>query len=136
MSRSGTVGGAPSVPHPLGGARTAERGAVTVEAAVVLTGVALMLVALVWCLVVLGVYLRLQDAARVAALMAARGQPYADIVDEARRVAPGVQVDVEEGSGERVAVTVHQRVAPPLGPLAGIGAVELRGTASALREQS
>lgn len=111
----------------------AETGAVTVEAAIVLLGLALVLALLAWFVVVLGAQLRAVDAARAGARLAARAQPYADLRDEVHRIAPGVSVSVDHDAsagGERVVVTVRQRISPP-GPLAGIGAIEVGGRATA-----
>lgn len=115
-----------------------DRGAAAVETAVMLLALALLLAVLVWFLAVLGVQLRANDAARAAARLAARSQPYADVRDEAQRIAPGVSVDVDRESapgGTRVVVVVRQRVSPPLGPFSAVGSLDLSGRASALLEQ-
>lgn len=103
-----------------------------------LLALALLLTVLVWFLAVLGVQLRANDAARAAARLAARAQPYADVRDEARRIAPGVSVDVDHEpapGGTRVVVVVSQQVSPPLGPFSEVGSFSLRSRASALLEQ-
>jgi Flp pilus assembly protein TadG len=119
-------------------ARRGDRGAAAVEAAVMLLALALLLAVLVWFLAVLGVQLRANDAARAAARLAARAQPYADVRDEARRIAPGVSVDVAREAapgGTRVIVVVRQRVSPPLGPFSSVGSLDVSSRASALLEQ-
>ncbi len=124
-------------PVPAAGGGLAQTGAVTVEAAVTLLGLALVLTVLVWFLVVLGVQLRANDAARAAARLAARAQPYADVRDEAHRVAPGVSVELSReasAAGERVVVVVRQRLSPPLGPFSGVGGMDVSARATALLE--
>lgn len=94
---------------------------------------------LVWFLVVLDVQLRAGDAARAAARLAARGQPYADVRDEARRIAPGSEVHVARRTtdeGVLVVVEVRRRVEAPAGPLPSWGGLTLVGQASVLQEQS
>ncbi|HEY7858358.1 MAG TPA: TadE family type IV pilus minor pilin [Candidatus Nanopelagicales bacterium] len=112
-----------------------DSGAVTVEAAISLLAVVLVLTIVVWFVVVLAAQLRAVDAARAGARLAARAQPYADVRDEVHRIAPGVSVDVDHrasgNGGNRVVVTVHQRMTPPLGPLSGLGSVEVGGRATA-----
>lgn len=129
-------GGVPTpAPHPGRVRQGRERGAVTLEAAVAVLALAVVLAALAWCLVVLGAQLRSQDAARAGAVLAARAQPYADVRDEARRIVPGAQVTVDDASGGRVTVVVRRRLTPPLGLLSGLGSVDVVGVASARREQ-
>ncbi|HET8971603.1 MAG TPA: TadE family type IV pilus minor pilin [Candidatus Nanopelagicales bacterium] len=125
---------------PAGSTRPAgreQRGAVTVEAAVSLLALGLVLVALVWFLAVVGAQLRAGDAARAAARLAARDQPYTDVAAEARRIAPGAHVDQFRSSGPdgtRVVVVVRELMAPPLGPFSRLGSFEVSGRASALLE--
>lgn len=117
--------------------RPTEAGAVTVEAAVALLAVVLVLTMVVWFVVVLAAQLRAADAARAGARLAARSQPYADVRDEVHRIAPGVTVDVDRTAGpdgDRVVVTVRQRMTPPLGLLSGLGSVEVGGRATAWAE--
>lgn len=111
--------------------RAREVGAVTVEAAISLLAVVLVLTMVVWFVVVLAAQLRAMDAARAGARLAARAQPYADVRDEVHRIAPGVRVDVERAGGQRVVVTVRQRMTPPLGLLSGLGSVDVGGRATA-----
>lgn len=124
-------------PGARAGGRRWQTGAVTVEAAVTILGLALVLTVLAWFLVVLGAQLRANDAARAAARLAARAQPYADVSDEAHRIAPGVTVDLARepsAAGDRVIVTVRQRISPPLGPFSGVGAMDVSARATALLE--
>lgn len=107
------------------------------EAAISLLGVVLVLTIVVWASVVLAAWLRAQEAARAGARLAARAQPYADVRDEVHRIAPGVSVDVDHRAGpggDRVVVTVRQRMTPPLGPLSGLGSVDVGGRATAWAE--
>ena len=104
-----------------------------------LLALVILLGALVWFLVVLDVQLRAGDAARAAARLAARGQPYADVRDEARRIAPGSDVQVSQrttGEGMLVVVEVRRRVDAPSGPLPSWGGLTLVGRASVLQEES
>lgn len=115
-----------------------DRGAVVVETAVSLLAVVLLLGALVWFLVVLDVQLRAGDAARAAARLAARGQPDADVRDEARRIAPGSEVLVSRrstGEGVLLVVEVRRRVEAPSGPLPSWGGLTLVGRAGVLQEE-
>jgi hypothetical protein len=110
---------------------------VTVEAAISLLGVAIVMAVLVWLLVVLDAQLRAGDAARGADRVAARAQPYVDVVAEAHRISPGAAVDVSRlpgRTGERVVVVVRRTISAPLGPLASIGTVEVSSRATALLE--
>ena len=112
-------------------------GAVTVEFAIALVGLVVVLAMLTWSLLVLGMFLRAGDAARAGARLAARGEPYATIRDEVGRTIPGAEVNLEHEAtpaGNRETVTVRTRLTPPLGPLSGIGSVEVVGRASALQE--
>lgn len=114
--------------------RVRDAGAVTVEAAISLLAVVLVLTIVVWFVVVLAAQLRAVDAARAGARLAARAQPYADVRDEVHRIAPGVSVDVDRSASNganRVVVIVRQRMTPPLGPLSGLGSVDVGGRATA-----
>lgn len=95
----------------------------------------ILLAALAWGLLVLGAQLGGQDAARAGAVLAARAQPYADVRDEVHRIAPGAQVEIDDGPGDRVSVVVRRRLTPPLGLLSGLGSVDVVARATALRER-
>jgi Flp pilus assembly protein TadG len=95
--------------------RRDERGAVTAEAAVVLPLLAVFSVGLAW-LVSLGVaQVRVQDAAREAARVIARGESPAAGTSAAQKVAPrGATVTVHSG-GDTVDVGVTAAVRGPGG---------------------
>lgn len=96
--------------------RTAdESGAVTVEAAIVLSAVVVVLVLCLGALVAGSMHVRCVDAAREAARLAARGDE-ANAVATARKVAPaGAVVTVrEDGSLAIATVTAHTPLLPGL----------------------
>lgn len=107
---------------------------VTAETAVVIPVLVALTVILVW-IVALGIaQVRLVDAAREAARMAARGDPESKAVSMAERIAPeGSDVDIDTSRGVtrvRIELTVH----PDL-PLVGeIGAVDLHAQAASVTE--
>ena len=105
-----------------------DRGSVTVEAAVGLAALTLVLAACLAGLACVLAQLRCADAAREAARLAARGdRPAAEAA--ARDLAPdGAAVSFSE-SGGLVSVTVS---APPAGGL--LPGIEISGEASAARE--
>jgi Flp pilus assembly protein TadG len=114
-----------------------DRGAVTVEAAIALLALVFLLAVLSWFLVVISAQLRIGDAARAAARVAARGESYAAVRAEARKISPNASVAVDRtgtGQGARVVVSVTDRMLPPTGMFSGIGAVVLRSEATALLE--
>lgn len=93
--------------------RRPERGAVTAEAALVLPLLALVTVGLAWMVGVGVAQGRVQDAAREAARVVARGEAPAAGAALARQVAPsGATVTVQQQAG-RVVVVVR---APLRGP--------------------
>ncbi|QMW66708.1 pilus assembly protein [Mumia sp. ZJ1417] len=99
-----------------GGGR--ERGMVTAETAMVLPFLVALAFALVW-VVSLGVtHVRLVDAAREGARMAARGDDREDVVDAVEQMAPeGATVEVVDGEDEattRVIVRLRSRVELPV----------------------
>jgi Flp pilus assembly protein TadG len=95
--------------------RSSQDGAVTAETAVVLPMIAIFAVGLAW-LVSLGVVqVRVQDAAREAARVAARGDSVVTATSYARRIAPaGARVTIAR-SGGSVVVTVEAPVDGPGG---------------------
>ena len=118
---------------PAGG----DRGAVTVETAIALLALVFLLTVLSWFLVVISAQLRIGDAARAAARVAARGESYAAIRDEARKISPDASVAVDTtgtGPGARIVVRVTAQMSPPTGMFSGIGAVAVESEATALLE--
>jgi hypothetical protein len=113
-----------------------QRGAVTAEIAVGLTGLAGVSLLLVWAVLVAGTQVRLVDAAGEAARAAARGEPAAVVRSLASAAAPqATSVDVSRGSRsgiDVVTVSVAARVTPP-GRWA-VPAVTLRASATAAVE--
>lgn len=107
---------------------------VTVETAVVIPVLVAITLILIW-IVTLGIaQVRLVDAAREAARMAARGDSESKAVSMAERIAPdGSDVEIETSDGltrVRVDLTVHADL-----PLVGdIGAVDLHGAATSATE--
>ncbi|WP_310961517.1 pilus assembly protein [Nocardioides terrisoli] len=113
-----------------------ESGAVTAETAVVLPILAVFTVGMAW-LVSLGVaQVRVQDAAREAARVIARGDTTSTGVSYARRVAPtGSKVVVENGTGT-VVVTVRAPVRGPRGVFAFLPEFDVHAQSVAARETS
>lgn len=107
----------------------AEEGAVAVEAALSLVALVAVVGMLLWGVGLLGVQLAVGEASRAAARAAARGEPAAIVVDEARRAAADVDVAVDR-VGDRVQVRVEREVAPP-GLLARLGSFRLSAVATA-----
>ncbi len=104
----------------------------TVEAAFALIGMVTVVLALGWCLGLLGAQAAVGDAARAAVRAAARGEAPSAVRDEARRLVPGADVDIRV-EGDHVVVEVARSVSPP-GALARWGAVHLHAEAVALLE--
>ncbi|WP_062210253.1 TadE family type IV pilus minor pilin [Streptomyces sp. NBRC 109706] len=92
--------------------RRSDRGYVTVETALAIPVLVLLLAALLGALGVVAAQYRCQDGARAAARAAARGEPAEVVLEVARRAAPsGARVQTaQEGDLHRVSVT-----APALG---------------------
>lgn len=112
--------------------RVGERGAVTAELALGIPVLLVVTLALAWLLGVVVGQVRVVDAAREAARAVARGDPEAEAVALARRIAPpGARVSVR--TGEQVTVTVTARIRAP-GPVPGPGA-RVDATATALAER-
>lgn len=91
-----------------------DSGMATAEFAVVLPAIVLALLTGVGAVSAMTVRMRCADAAAVAARLAARGEPAADVVAAARRVAaPDAVVDLQtSGTVVRVTVTAAARVLP------------------------
>lgn len=100
-----------------------ERGMVTAEIAVSLTGLVIVLLGLLWVVGVVGAQLRCVDAARDTARALARGESVADAKAEGERSAPdGARFAVQVGDGSatvRVSVRVKP-TAPVLSRLPGV----------------
>jgi len=113
-----------------------DRGAVTAEAALVIPLLAVVAMALAW-MVALGVTaVRVQDAAREAARVVARGDPVATGTSYARQVAPsGSEVSIRSGDGS-VEVEVTATVHAPGGILDFLPAVQVHGRSVAAAETS
>ncbi len=109
-----------------------DTGAVTVEAALVLLGLTVVLAAVLWCIGLLGAQLALGEAARAAARVAARGESGSAVQAEARRLVPDAVVTVTD-DGEHVVVEVRRELRPP-GALGAWGRVELAARSVAARE--
>lgn len=110
-----------------------ERGAVTAELALGLPLLMVVTWALAWLLSVVAVQIRTVDAAREAARAVARGDPPADAVAVARRVAPaGAAVRIDQGDPVVVRVTVE--VGSPASSLLGGFSVSVEAEAVALSE--
>ena len=105
------------------GPRSADNGMVTAEFAVVLPAIVLALMVGLVAVATFAIRVRCADAAQVAARLAARGEPTADVIAAATRIAPAgahVRVDVR---GAEVAVSVDAVAHPPVlgGLLPGLG---------------
>ncbi len=112
--------------------RRREAGAVSVEMALALIGLVVVLIALTWCLGLLTAERALGEAARAAARVAARGETATATTDEARRLVPAADVGIAV-VGEYVTVIVSRVVSPP-GILARWGSVRLDASSVALLE--
>jgi Flp pilus assembly protein TadG len=110
-----------------------ERGAVTAEAAVVLPLMVALTLGLVWLLSLGAQQVRVVDAAREAARVAARGDPDAAAIERALTAAPGSTVTVAHGDGE-VAVTVSTTISGPGGLFGGLPGADLSARAVAAAE--
>jgi Flp pilus assembly protein TadG len=113
-----------------------DRGAVTAEAALVLPLIAVFAMAMAW-LVALGISaVRVQDAAREAARVVARGESAPTGRSYARRVAPsGSTVSIRSEGGD-VVVVVTAHVHAPGGLLAFIPGVAVHGRSVAVSEDA
>jgi Flp pilus assembly protein TadG len=112
-----------------------DSGSVTAETAVVLPALVLVFALLVSGTRAVAAQLACQDAARIGARAAARGEPVSEVTRLARAVAPrGATVGVEQGGGlvrVRVAALVH-----PFGPATALPDVVVVGRAVAADESA
>ncbi len=111
-----------------------DRGSVTAETAVLLPALSLLVVLLLWTARVAADQLGAQDAARVAARAAARGETAAEIERLARSVAPPGSRVVVTGPADLVRVRVMVDVRPVGGPLGWLPSITVTGAAVAAGE--
>ena len=97
-----------------------DAGMVTVEAAFACVSLSMVVMLLIPVFVVLAAQLRVDDAARVAARSAARGNDD-EATSLANQSAPRATVDIERGDG-RVHVSVRESVSLPI---PGLGAIDI-----------
>jgi Flp pilus assembly protein TadG len=109
-------------------------GAVTVEAALALLGLVVVLAAVVWCLGLLVAQLAVGEAARAGARAAARGDSTPVVDAEVHRLVPAAEVGTSR-DGDHVTVQVRRSVRPP-GLLSVWGAVTVSASAVAAAEPS
>jgi len=86
---------------------------VTAELAVALVGLVVVLAMVLFAVAVAVAHIRTQEAARVGARAAARGESGGVIAEAAHSAAPGSSVEVHR-SGERVRVVVRDRLRLPM----------------------
>jgi Flp pilus assembly protein TadG len=115
--------------------RRSERGAVTAELALGLPLLLAVTVGLVWLLAAGAAQVRVVDAAREAARVAARGDGTEAAVAVGRRIAPeGSEVSVQV-SGAEVRAEARARVDGPGGLFGFLPGVTVRSTAIAVAEE-
>jgi Flp pilus assembly protein TadG len=107
---------------------------VTVETALSLIAMVLVLVVVMWGLGVLAAELAVGEAARAGARSAARGDTPSAVADEARAVVAAAAVEVRQ-DGDHVVVTVRRQVQGP-GVLSRLGTVDLSASATAALESA
>ena len=106
----------------------------TVETALALPVLLVVLAMAVWVLACVHAQLRCTDAAGAAARAAARGEVAAAVVEVGRALAPaGAEVRATTGA-EQVEVVVRTRVRPLGGVLAALPGTAVEGRAVAARE--
>jgi Flp pilus assembly protein TadG len=116
--------------------RRSERGAVTAELALGLPLLLAVTVGLVWLLAAATAQVRVVDAAREAARVAARGDGVEVARAVGRRIAPAdARVEVE-ASGDEVRVEASARVDGPGGLFDLLPGVTVRSTAVAVAEET
>lgn len=109
---------------------------VTAETAVALTGLVVILLAMLWVVALVGYQARCLDAARDAARAMARGESAAASKAEASRAAPrGARIRVEL-AGDLAVATVNLRARPPWPVLSAIPAVPVQAKAFVVIEPS
>lgn len=91
-----------------------DRGSVTAELAIGLTGVAVVLVALLTTVTAAQAQLQVVDAAGAGARAAARGESHAEVAEIARRLAGPSAVTAVRLTGATATVEVSARVRMPL----------------------
>jgi Flp pilus assembly protein TadG len=112
-----------------------ERGAATAELALVLPLLVAVTIGLVWLLSVGAAQIRVVDAAREAARMAARGDSAAEAVARGQRVAPpGSSVRLSRGAGQ-VTASVEADVSGPGGLFGFLPPVRVHAEAAATDEE-
>lgn len=111
-------------------------GMVTAEAALVIPVLLAVTLALWWALAVGAAQVRLIDAAREGARLAARGEDPAVVADAIRRAGPEGTSGEVAGSGDTVHVTVRARVSPDLPLLGGLPGISLESEAFAASEEA
>ena len=114
------------------GHRPRDEGAMTVEAAFAILGLVAVMMAMAWCLALVGAQLAVGEAARAAARTAARGESTVAVSDEAHRLVPDAAVAVRVDE-DHVVVTVHRSLTLP-GIFARWGGFALHADAVALVE--
>ena len=114
--------------------RRAEGGAVTAEAATVLPVLIAITLGLVWLVSLAAAQVRVVDAAREVARLAARGEDDGAAVAHGRQVAPdGSRITISRGGGQ-VRVTTVVEVDGPGGVFGFLPGVEVRSQAVAAEE--
>ena len=108
-----------------------ERGAVTAEAAVVLPVLVALTLGLVWLVAVAATQVRVVDAARETARVAARGESDAAAAAAGRAVAPTSTVIEIDRDGEVVRVVTTAQVEGPGGIFGLLPGVDVRSRAVA-----
>jgi len=117
------------------GARRTQRGAATAELALVLPLLVAVTIGLVWLLAVGAAQVRVVDAARETARVAARGDGPDEAVARGRQVAPpGSRVALSDGGG-RVTARVEAEVSGPGGLFGFLPAVRVHAEAVAADEE-
>jgi Flp pilus assembly protein TadG len=115
--------------------RRSERGAVTAELALGLPLLLAVTVGLVWLLAAAAAQVRVVDAAREAARVAARGDGTEMARSVGRRIAPrGAEVSVQV-AGDEVTAEARARVEGPGGLFDFLPGVTVRSTAVAVAEE-
>jgi len=110
------------------------RGAAAAEAAAVLPVLASVVMALVWMLSLAATHMRVVDAAREAARVAARAESAESAVEAGRKVAPdGTRISVQR-RGAEVVVQVKAEVRGPSGMFAFLPLPIISATATSVRE--
>lgn len=115
-------------------AESPDAGSVSVEAAMGVLAILFAILVAAWCAGLLVAQLSVNEAARAAVRVAARGEDGTAIDSEAHRLVPSARVDISH-DGSHVRVVVSQEVSPP-GVLRGLGSFLLTGSSVAAQEMS